>query len=147
MSTDDDAAPSCVHFWGRNFITSVLSTMYFFLSHSFWSYSYFTCEAAGTTTYGSNRRVQGIVGAVLPTTYTMTGFATSQNISAQHWSLAVIDCDGSIHAGSRMPTHISYYQYQPGIRKKLKYTCAECENLLTPSIQNQDPGNHEYPRC
>jgi len=34
MSTDDDAAPSCVHFWGRNFITSVLSTMYF-LSHSF----------------------------------------------------------------------------------------------------------------
>jgi hypothetical protein len=36
MSTDDDAAPSCVHFWGRNFITSVLSTMYFFLSHSFW---------------------------------------------------------------------------------------------------------------
>jgi hypothetical protein len=113
----------------------------------FGSYSYFTCEAAGTTTYGSNRRVQGIVGAVLPTTYTMTGFATSQNISTQHWSLAVIDCDGSIHAGSRMPTHISYYQYQPGIRKKLKYACAECENLLTPSIQNQDPGNHEYPRC
>jgi hypothetical protein len=40
---------------GPNFITSVLSTMYF-LSHSFGSYSSFTCEAAGTT-FGASRGV------------------------------------------------------------------------------------------